>query len=250
MKLHVVGTGSRGNGYILEDDRDALIIEAGLPFREYQLPLGYDTSKVRGVLISHHHGDHASHCAEFLDRYIPCYTTAGEAPLIKGERGRIKRIEYNKTITLGSFRVVAFPTIHDTPEPCGYVINHPDTGNILFLTDTSDDIAALARFPKISSALLECNWDPTTIWDKATAGEIADVYARRAVESHLSVDGAKAVAGGLDRETLRQVILIHGSESNGNSPKFITELEEELGGGARVQIARRGLALDINKLPF
>ena len=34
MRLKVLGSGSSGNCYILENDNEALIIEAGLPFME------------------------------------------------------------------------------------------------------------------------------------------------------------------------------------------------------------------------
>ena len=34
MQLKVIGSGSSGNSYILENETEALIIEAGLPFLE------------------------------------------------------------------------------------------------------------------------------------------------------------------------------------------------------------------------
>ena len=56
MSLVVLGSGSSGNMYILQNKREALIIEAGVPFdNEARRALGWDTSKVVGVLVSHHH---------------------------------------------------------------------------------------------------------------------------------------------------------------------------------------------------
>lgn len=55
MNLTIVGSGSSGNCYILENDNEALIIEAGVKFTEIKKVLNFSLSKVRGVLISHEH---------------------------------------------------------------------------------------------------------------------------------------------------------------------------------------------------
>lgn len=55
MKLKVLGSGSSGNCYILENDAEALIIEAGLPFMEVKKVLNFNVRKVQGVVISHEH---------------------------------------------------------------------------------------------------------------------------------------------------------------------------------------------------
>lgn len=55
MKLKVLGSGSSGNCYILENDTEALIIEAGVPFMEVKKALNFDIRKIQGVVISHEH---------------------------------------------------------------------------------------------------------------------------------------------------------------------------------------------------
>lgn len=55
MKLKVLGSGSSGNCYILENDTEALIIEAGVLFMEVKKALDFSISKIRGVVISHEH---------------------------------------------------------------------------------------------------------------------------------------------------------------------------------------------------
>lgn len=41
MRLKVLGSGSSGNCYILENENEALIIEAGLPFMEVKKGTGF-----------------------------------------------------------------------------------------------------------------------------------------------------------------------------------------------------------------
>ncbi len=55
MKLKVLGSGSSGNCYILHNETEALIIEAGFPFMEVKKALDFNISKIQGVVISHEH---------------------------------------------------------------------------------------------------------------------------------------------------------------------------------------------------
>lgn len=56
MLLKVVGTGSSGNCYILENENEALILEAGCRMKSALKTIDYNVSKISGVLITHEHG--------------------------------------------------------------------------------------------------------------------------------------------------------------------------------------------------
>lgn len=55
MNLKIINSGSIGNCYILENQNEALIIEAGVKFLEIKKALNYDIGKIQGCLISHEH---------------------------------------------------------------------------------------------------------------------------------------------------------------------------------------------------
>lgn len=55
MQLVVLGSSSKGNCYLLQNENDCLIIEAGVRFKEVKEVLDFNISKIRGVLISHEH---------------------------------------------------------------------------------------------------------------------------------------------------------------------------------------------------
>ena len=46
MKLKCLGSGSSGNCYILENDSEALIIEAGIPFMTVKKALDFNINKI------------------------------------------------------------------------------------------------------------------------------------------------------------------------------------------------------------
>jgi len=56
MVLSVINSNSKGNGYILENDNEALLIECGCRLLDVKKALDFNISKVVGCLISHEHG--------------------------------------------------------------------------------------------------------------------------------------------------------------------------------------------------
>ena len=56
MLLKCVNTGSQnGNCYILENDTEALILDAGVRYKDVLKALDYNISKVTATLLSHEH---------------------------------------------------------------------------------------------------------------------------------------------------------------------------------------------------
>ena len=123
MELKVLGSNSQGNCYILENENEALILEAGVKFAEVNRALNYNISKVVGCLITHEHKDHAGRINEVLDAIIPVYASEGTInnTTIKGNR-----LPYICTagvlLTLGRFSIIPFGVKHDCAEPLGFFI--------------------------------------------------------------------------------------------------------------------------------
>jgi len=56
MKLQILGSSSKGNGYLLTSSGgEVLIIEAGISLIEVKKTLNFNLSKIAGVCISHEH---------------------------------------------------------------------------------------------------------------------------------------------------------------------------------------------------
>lgn len=53
MKIHVIGSGSTGNSYIIESDGKKLIVELGCAFKEVLAAIDWRVEKVAGCLASH-----------------------------------------------------------------------------------------------------------------------------------------------------------------------------------------------------
>ena len=111
MVLKVLGSSSHGNSYILENDREALLLEAGVRFASVKQALDYNITKVVGCLITHEHKDHAGYINEVLKATVPVYASAGtiENTPIEGPR-RANVCKAGTLFTLGGFRIIPFGT--------------------------------------------------------------------------------------------------------------------------------------------
>jgi phosphoribosyl 1,2-cyclic phosphodiesterase len=252
MELRVVASGSEGNAYVLQNEGEALLLEAGVSFKKVLPALDYNVSKVQGVLISHEHGDHAGHIDEVLAYGLPVFASYGT---IDGAR-RFIRSDYQPTpfeedesgykrFTLGGFTIIPFSTKHDANEPTGFYIWHEETGGILFATDT---YYLKNRFAGLSNILIECNYDQERLEDNLIAGIIDAARYRRTRISHLSYANCIKTLLANDLSRVHNIVLIHTSKDNGNARAYRQGIAEIT--GKTVSIATPNLTINFNKTPF
>ena len=76
-KLTVLGSGSKGNGYIRECKDITLILEIGVTWTTLMAGLNYDLDRRVVALCTHEHGDHINKntLRKCLNYQIPVYST-------------------------------------------------------------------------------------------------------------------------------------------------------------------------------
>jgi len=224
MNLKALGSGSSGNCYILENDKEALIIEAGVPFLEVKKALGFNVRKIVGVVVSHSHGDHAKYVGEYKKAGIPVFKPYESKTL------RLVQI-------LGNFVIKSFGLVHDVP-CCGFLIVHPDFGRLLYVSDTE---YVKYRFDRLNHILVECNYDKRLIPDDA-------VNRSHVMTGHMELQTTLDFLRANNNPDLRNVILLHMSQSNADSEEFVTEARKVV--RCPVWAAEKGLKVDLRLLPF
>jgi len=247
MVLTVLGSSSRGNCYILQNDTEALILEAGVKFTEVKKALAFNFSKVQGLLITHEHGDHAKYANDAVLSRVDVFASQGTIDRLKiGDRGkRPKPLKANEVYTFGNFRVIPFNVYHDCAEPFGYLIHHPETGTVLFATDT---VKLDLQFNGLNNILIECNHSQDMLTQNVNAGIIPELVARRTQQSHLSYNSCLAVLKENNIRQVNNIVLIHLSSGNSNPELFKTGVASAT--GKNVVIAQKGLSMNFNKEPF
>ena len=53
LQLQILGSSSQGNGYILTENSDKLLLECGIRANKVLQALNFEASKVGGVIVSH-----------------------------------------------------------------------------------------------------------------------------------------------------------------------------------------------------
>lgn len=246
MKLHILGSNSKGNGYILEGKSQTLLLECGLPLKDVKEALNFDLTKVVGVLVSHAHGDHSKYVKQFIDSGIRVYTSFETVKALGGidEWWSDQTIEAGKQFSIGEFKIIPFSVKHDVP--ClGFLINHPESGNILFVTDTH---YIPNRFKGLNQILIEANYEERILNENLIDGKIDNMRYQRVLRSHMSLETCIEALKANDLKGVQNIVLIHLSPQNSDAKLFKNRVVEAT--GKNVHIALKGLVIDFNKSPY
>lgn len=246
MKLKVISTGSKGNAYILSNENEALLIEAGVSIKDIKQVLNFDFSKVVGCIVTHEHLDHAKSILEVTKCGIDVYASRGtikERSCLK--LSRVKIIKSLDTFHLGNFRIRAFDVKHDAAEPLGFLIEHPDCGKTLFLTDT---YYCKYSFPGLNNIIIEANYSKEIIDRKYGPDSDKEFLRNRILKSHFSLENCKGMLAANDLSQVNNIVLIHLSDSNSDEKQFVKEVYEQT--GKNVTAAVNGMEIMFNKTPF
>ncbi|HHV13234.1 MAG TPA: MBL fold metallo-hydrolase [Clostridiales bacterium] len=249
MKLKCLGSDSTGNCYLLENEEECLVLEAGLPFKKVKEALDFNISKIAGVLVTHEHGDHAAYAKDYVSTGIMVYTSRGTAEKLDTGRLVVSVMRPGYWYQLGGFKVTPFNVVHDAAEPFGFLVWHADMGDLLFASDT-EYIKQNFRKREVNHIMVECNYSQKIIDRRMHQGEAAKGLRDRIIQSHMELETCKEFIRANISTYLDNVILLHLSDSNSDERLFREEVQGIVGPSVNVFIADKGLCVDLDSLPF
>ena len=241
MELIVLGSSSDGNCYLLKSEDEVLIIEAGISFKKVQEALDFNISNIVGCLISHEHSDHSKHIGQFQkEGAINCYSSKGTFSTIIGLDNNLTTIlQPLKTIKVGKFKVLPFDVLHNVREPFGFLIQHPECGNLLFVTDTR---YLKPKFKNLHNIMIECNYSDELLNKNLNNKK---VQGRGNTHNHMSLKTTLSTLKANDLKLINNIVLLHLSKKNANPELFKEIIEKET--GKRVTIAGINTKITINR---
>jgi phosphoribosyl 1,2-cyclic phosphodiesterase len=247
MELHVVSTGSQGNCYILGNKDEQLLIECGVGLLDIKKALNYNYNNVVGCLVTHEHGDHIKCIQGVLDLGIDVYASAGTfaSTLFPSSGHRRNIIKEKQTFKVGNFKILPFDIKHDAAEPLGFIIEHPECGKVLFLTDTN---YCKYTFPGLNNVIIEANFSKKIIEVKFGENLRMEFLKNRILKNHFSLEDCKVMLSANDLTKVNNIVLIHLSDSNSHELDFQKEVFELT--GKNVNVAGNGRKFDFNLTPF
>lgn len=221
MILRVLGSGSAGNCYILENEQEALIIDAGIRFLEVKKALRFQVRKIAGVIVTHKHGDHAAYAHEYEGAGIPVFRPY-EAESLR------------QNIRYGGFRIQSWEAVHNVP--CvGYLIDHQDFGRMLYATDTE---YVRYRFKGITQFLIEANYSEEYVNREEKKYE-------HVLTGHTELKTAIGCILANQSEMTKRITLCHLSADNADPDAFKRAVEAVAVNGCIVDVARPGMTVEL-----
>lgn len=228
----VLGSGSTGNSYLIGNGSEAILFDAGFSLRQLRIrseEAGIDFSTVQGLCITHMHPDHCRGAGVFARKTgKPVFVHQSVAMECSRELSQLGIPEQllhlfsdTETFSVGSFRVTAFRTSHDSPSSVGFT-TEISRRNFTILTDTGVLDDTMRRFALDSDILfLEANYDDHML-DTGPYPRFLKMRIKGDF-GHLSNNDAVGLLNNCESDRLRQVYFCHLSRTN-NHPRVLESL--------------------------
>lgn len=232
MKIQVIGSGSSGNCYRIDDGKTALLVECGLPIWKIKEGCDYNLSAISGCIVTHEHKDHSLACNDLMKAGVDVYMTEGTARACGAETYRLKIWKHDgidsigdpfyHVKTIGTFIVKPYMAHHDAAEPVFYMIESEATReHLLFVTDS---YYIDYCFGGLNYIMVEANFCADSLADADN-----DPRRSRLRHSHMSLENCIGLLKANDLTNCREIWLIHLSSSNGDAEEFKQRVQEATG---------------------
>ena len=237
-----LNSGSNGNCYYIGNEREAVLVDAGLSCRQTETRmkrLGLSLQKVKAIFVSHEHSDHISGIAQLAKKYqLPVYITPGtlQKSRLPAASFPLRALRSHEPVWVGELCITAFPKLHDAADPHSFLITCQGTC-VGVLTDIGFPCEhVIHHFKQCHAVFLEANYDE----DLLENGRYPYVLKHRirGGKGHLSNQQALALFRTHKPDFMSHILLSHLSKEN-NSPQVLTELFMSHRGNTAVSIASR-----------
>jgi phosphoribosyl 1,2-cyclic phosphodiesterase len=237
-----LNSGSNGNCYYIGNDKEAVLIDAGISCRETEKRikrLGLSMHIVKAIFVSHEHSDHITGIPGISKKYqLPVYIT--EATLkstnIPIEKQLVHPFRAHKPVTIGNLSITAFPKFHDASDPHSFVVSESNIHIGVFTDIGSTCDHVITHFKKCHAAFLESNYCE----DMLANGSYPEFLKKRISGDNGHLSNAQALQLFLKHKSkyLSHLILSHLSKNN-NSMKLVEKIFSEQAGSTQIVVASR-----------
>ncbi|MBU2885022.1 MBL fold metallo-hydrolase [Gilvimarinus agarilyticus] len=217
MRFASLGSGSQGNGTVIEWSHGALLLDCGFSMKEAEIrlaKLGCHPSDLTALVVTHEHSDHIKGVAALARRYkTPVYMTPGTYHSRDlGSIPHLHLIEAYREFTLAGLKIEPVPVPHDAREPAQFIFHANDIclGVLTDLGSISPHVEE--RYRNCDALLLEANHDPVML----ASGPYPPSLKRRVggAWGHLSNQQTAGFLQRVNTEKLQALVIAHISQKN------------------------------------
>ena len=242
MKLHVIGSSSKGNAYALEGCEEILLLEAGCCMDVVNQAINWQIGKIAGCVISHEHSDHLGYVGQYTGLGFRIYSTPpASAAALERYKAQVEIAKPLKCIHIGGFAITPFDVPHGSVECYGYMIEHEEMGKLVFLTDFQY-CKYLFKGVGINHIMVEANYDKSII-------DPESVNAQHVMEGHSEIGTVEKFVLTNKTPALKNVFLLHMSDKNSSEKEFEEKIKRAAGPHVFVAAAKPGTTYAVDADP-
>jgi phosphoribosyl 1,2-cyclic phosphodiesterase len=234
VRFASLGSGSEGNGLVVEAGDTRILVDCGFGVRDTAARLGrlgIAPDSLSAILVTHEHSDHVGGVPAFAARHgIAVWATFGTLTNVSTRFQGLDRLfgfDSHDTLAVGALEIRPFPVPHDAREPVQYVIGD-GAHRLGVLTDVGVVTECVeASLTACDALVLECNHCLAMLAESDYPPSLKQRIAGRL--GHLHNEAAAELLTRIDTSRLKHVVAAHLSQQNNTPTKARAALAAALG---------------------
>jgi phosphoribosyl 1,2-cyclic phosphodiesterase len=143
LRFSVLASGSTGNAFYIESEKERILVDAGLSGKQMDRlfhAVHVDPAKLTGILVTHEHSDHIKGLGIIARKYnLPIYANEKTWQAMEKSIGKLSldqkfHFDMEEVKTFQDMDIESFGVSHDAAEPMFYTFRH-DGKKVAIVTD-------------------------------------------------------------------------------------------------------------------
>ena len=202
------------------------MLDCGIPWKKIREKLHFNTSDIQGVLLTHSHMDHCKGAAEAAKAGLDIFASTETFAKLQIPAYHSFPVKSGEVVICGSWDILPFETVHDTPGALGYYMVNFAGEAFLYLTDSA---YSPVKFSNLHTVAVECNFIDSILSNNILNGALPKIVGHRVRRNHLSLDVLINLLKSNDLSHCRAIYLLHLSNGNSDEKRMIEEVQRATG---------------------